>query len=129
VTRAAATPQAAETAHAGQPPPFEVAPSRPIDQIAERFPAAREFKAANLAGGDAPTGDAAKQSFAALAASPTPQSTVTVDPGWPWAASSVLVLCTLAALFAGWRARERRARDRAWLLMFEAALMASGSPP
>jgi hypothetical protein len=134
VTRAAATPQAAETTHAAQTPPSEVAPSRPIDQIAERFPALREFMAARLAGTYAPTGDAAEQAFAALADSPAPQRTATVDPPAPapdrqWAASLVLVLFTLPALFVWWRARGRRARDRAWLLMFEAALKASGGPP
>ena len=133
VTRAAATPQAAETAHAGQPPPSEVAPSRPIDQIAERFPALREFMAARLAGTAAPTGDVAEQAFAALADSPAPQATATVDSPAPapdrrWAVSLVLVLCPLVALFA-WRRARGRARDRAWLLMFDAALKASGSPP
>jgi hypothetical protein len=134
VTRAAAAPQAAETTHAAQTPPSEVAPSRPIDQIAERFPALREFMAARLAGTYAPTGDAAEQAFAALADSPAPQRTATVDPPAPapdrqWAASLVLVLCTLPALFVWWRARGRRARDRAWLLRFDAALKASGGPP
>jgi len=134
VTRAAAAPQAAETTHAAQTPPSEVAPSRPIDQIAERFPALREFMAARLAGTYAPTGDAAEQAFAALADSPAPQRTAPVDPPAPapdrqWAASLVLVLCILPALFVWWRARGRRARDRAWLLMFEAALKASGGPP
>jgi hypothetical protein len=134
VTRAAAAPQAAETTHAAQTPPSEVAPSRPIDQIAERFPALREFMAARLAGTYAPTGDAAEQAFAALADSPAPQRTATVDPPAPapdrqWAASLVLVLFTLPALFVWWRARGRRARDRAWLLRFDAALKASGGPP
>jgi hypothetical protein len=134
VTRAAAAPQAAETTHAAQTPPSEVAPSRPIDQIAERFPALREFMAARLAGTYAPTGDAAEQAFAALADSPAPQRTATVDPSASapdrqFAVSLVLVLCTLPALFVWWRARGRRARDRAWLLMFEAALKASGGPP
>jgi len=134
VTRAAAAPQAAETTHAAQTPPSEVAASRPADQIAERFPALREFMAARLAGTDAPTGDAAEQAFTALADSPAPQRTAPVDPPAPapdrqWAASLVLVLCTLPALFVWWRARGRRARDRAWLLMFEAALKASGGPP
>ena len=134
VTRAAAAPQAAETTHAAQTPPSEVAASRPADQIAERFPALREFMAARLAGTDAPTGDAAEQAFTALADSPAPQRTATVDPSASapdrqWAVSLVLVLCTLPALFVWWRARGRRARDRAWLLMFEAALKASGGPP
>ena len=134
MTRAAATPQAAETTHAAQTPPSEVAPSRPIDQIAERFPALRQFMAARLAGTDARTGDAAEQAFAALADSPAPQRTAIVDPPAPapdrqWAVSLVLVLCTLPALFVWWRARGRRARDRAWLLRFDAALKASGGPP
>jgi len=134
MTRGAATPQAAETTHAAQTPPSEVAASRPADQIAERFPALREFMAARLAGTDAPTGDAAEQAFTALADSPAPQRTAPVDPpalapDRQWAASLVLVLCTLPALFVWWRARGRRARDRAWLLMFEAALKASGGPP
>jgi hypothetical protein len=134
VTRAAAAPQTAETRHAAQTPPSEVAPFRPIDQIAERFPALREFMAARLAGTYAPTGDAAEQAFAALADSPAPQRTAPVDPPAPapdrqWAASLVLVLCILPALFVWWRARGRRARDRAWLLMFDAALKASGGPP
>jgi hypothetical protein len=127
VTRAAATPQAAATKQAAQTPPSEVAPSRPIDQIAERFPALREFMTARLAGNNAPTGDVAEQAFAALADSPAPQRTATVDPRAPapdrqWAASLVLVLCTLPVLFVWWRARGRRARDRARLLMFDAAL-------
>jgi len=131
VPQAAATPQAAETAHATQTPPSEAAPSRPIDQIAERFPALREFMAARLAGTDAPTGDIAEQAFAALADSPAPQRTAAVDSPTPapdrqWAAPLVLVLCTLPALFVWWRARGRRARDREWLLMFEAALNAGG---
>ena len=133
-TRAAATPQAAETPQAAQTPPSEVAPSRPIDQIGERFPALREFMAARLAGTGAPTGDVAERAFAALADSPAPQRTATVvrptpAPDRQWAASLVLVLCTLAALFAFWRVRGRRARDRAWLLMFDAALKASSSQP
>jgi hypothetical protein len=134
VTRAAAAPQAAETRHAAQTPPSEAARFRPIDQIAGRFPALREFMAARLAGTYAPTGDAAEQAFAALADSPAPQRTAPVDPPAPapdrqWAASLVLVLCILPALFVWWRARGRRARDRAWLLMFDAALKASGAPP
>jgi hypothetical protein len=135
VPRAAATPQAAETTHAVQAPASEVAPSRPIDQIAERFPALRAFMAARSAGTNAPTGDAAEQAFAALADSPAPQRrTATVNPPAPapdrrWAASLVLVLCTLPALFVWWRASARRARDRARLMMFDAALRASGSPP
>jgi hypothetical protein len=133
-TQSAPTPQAGGTTHAAQTPPSEVAPSRPIDQISERFPALREFMAARLAGTAAPKDDAAEQAFAALADSPAPQRTATVDPPAPapdrrWAASLVLVLCIPPALFVWWRVRSRRARDRAWLLMFDAALNASGSPP
>jgi len=135
VTGAAATPQAAETTSAAQAPSSEVAPSRPVDQIDERFPALREFMAAKLAGTGARTGDAAEQAFAALADSPDPRTTTTVDrpapaPDRQWAASLALVLCTLPALLVVWRrVSVRRARDRAWLLTFEAALMASGDLP
>lgn len=135
VTQAAAAPQAAETTQAAPTPPSEVTPSRPIDQIAERFPARHEFMAARLAGKDAPAGDVAEQAFAALADSPAPQGTAAVDPPAPapdrqWAAPLVLVLCTVPALLVWWRARGRRtARDRALLLMFDAALKASGNPP
>lgn len=145
LTRAAETPQAApppqasETPPAAETPAADAASSRPVDQIAERFPALHEFMAARLAGTDAPASDAAEQAFVALAKNPAPQRTDAVDSPRPapdrrWAAALALALCTLPALYVWWRARGRQARDRARLAMFDAALKAmtlepSGSSP
>lgn len=106
--RSDATPPSAETSQA------EAAPSRPVDRIVDRFPAADGFVTARLAGtGLAGTGiatnDAAESTVAsATDAIPATQDTGTIDDtagglDVRFAVSLFLGLCALSALgFWGW---------------------------
>ncbi len=110
----ASTPQAVEAPQAAETPQAEVAPQseaaapRPVDQIADRFPAAREFLTAQLAGTDVATKDAAKDAtdspVAALAdAFPAMRGTARVAAFAPSSdirlvAALLLALASLTAL-------------------------------
>jgi len=100
--RSDATPQSAETAQA------EVAPSRPVDGIAERFPAAAGFVAAILAGTGSGTTDAPESTVvAAPDAIPSIRAATTNDDTAGglnlWFALSLILLSMLSALvLRGW---------------------------
>jgi hypothetical protein len=121
-------PQAAERAQAVEPPQAEVAPSRPIDQIADRFPAATEFMTAGRADTDTAANDAADSAVVA-GANPTPANHATgaVDPSAHGAdirlvASLLLALCTLAGLRIWRRFKARRDADRDRISTFDQAI-------
>ena len=124
----AETPQAAEMPQAAEVPRAEVAPSRPIDQIADRFPAATEFMTAR-AGTDTAAHDAAESPVVA-SANPTPANHATgaVDPSAHGAdirlmASLLLALCTLAGLrIWRWFKARNADRERERLLTFDRAI-------
>jgi len=125
--QAAKTPQAAETVQAAETPQAEVAPSRPIDQIADRFPVAAEFMTARRVGTDGATHDAAdSRDVAAADTTPAAQATGTVGAS-AHGADMRLVASLLLALFAlaGVRilavVRGRRA-DRERPLTFDQAI-------
>ena len=101
--RSDATPPSAETSQA------EAAPSRPVDRIVDRFPAADGFVTARLAGTGIATNDAAESTVAsATDAIPVTQDTGTIDDSAGgldirFAVSLFLALCALSALgFWGW---------------------------
>ncbi len=101
--RSDATPQSAETSRA------EVAPSRPVDPIADRFPAAGGFVTASLAGTGSATNDAPESTVvSATDAIPATQGTGTIADtagglDMRFAVSLFLALCTLSAVgFWGW---------------------------
>lgn len=101
--RSDATPPSAETSQA------EVAPSRPVDRIVDRFPAADGFVTARLAGTGIATNDAAESPVvSATDAIPATQDTSTIDDtagglDVRFAVSLFLALCALSALgFWGW---------------------------
>jgi hypothetical protein len=131
------TPQAAETPQATGTPPAaeraqaEVAPSRPIDQIADRFPTAAEFMTARRLAADGATDDAADSTAVAGAdTTPATQGTGTDDdasadgPDLQLAASLLLMLGSLPAFAFWWwfRARRDAARERERLLTFDRAI-------
>jgi hypothetical protein len=109
------TPQAAET------PPAEVAPSQPMDRIADRFPAADNFMIAKPDGTDSATNDAAESRVVAVAdTAPATRGTGTVGgaavgPHLRLAAPLFLALCLLPALVFWRRFRGRRDEERAIL--------------
>ena len=127
-------PPAAEKAQAAEAPPAEVTASRPIDQIADRFPTAAEFMTAR-AGIDSPTHEAAESTVVALESrvaavadtTPADQATGTVDASAHGAdmrlvAFLLLALCTLAGLRI-WRwFRVRRDADRERISTFDQAI-------
>ena len=137
--QAAEPPRAAEPAPAAAPTQVaeataaEVAPSRPIDQIADRFPAVREFMMARVAGADIVPRTAADRTVVARAdTAPAIDETDMVDAAAPdpdtdWTVWLALALCTLPALILVWRARGRRARTHERLLTFDRAI--AGAPP
>ena len=132
--QAAEMPPAAEKAQAAEAPPAEVTASRPIDQIADRFPTAAEFMTAR-AGIDSPTHEAAESTVVALESrvaavadtTPADQATGTVDASAHGAdmrlvAFLLLALCTLAGLRI-WRwFRVRRDADRERISTFDQAI-------
>jgi hypothetical protein len=124
----AETPLAAERVQAAEAPQAEVAPSRPIDQIADRFPAPAEFMTAKRADTDSETHDAAASTVAVGAdTTPANQATGSVDPSAHGAdmrlvASLLLALCALGGLRI-WRwFKARRDADRERSLTFDQAI-------
>jgi hypothetical protein len=146
--RAAETPQATETPRAVQTPQgaempraveaqqaaealqAEVAPSRPIDRIADRFPTAAEFMTAGRADSathDAPDGTvAALESTVAALADPAPAAQAgTVDddtadgPDLQLVVSLLLMLGSLPAFVVWWWFRARRDADRERRVRFD----------
>jgi hypothetical protein len=133
--RAAETPQAAETPPAAETPQAEVAPSRPIDRIADRFPTAAEFMTAKRAGTDSVTHDTVESTVVALESrvaaladtTPATQAAGAAEARAHGAdmrlvASLLLALCGLAGLRI-WRwFRARRDADRERILTFDQAI-------
>jgi hypothetical protein len=118
-----AMPESAETRQAAQTPQAEVAPSPPIDRIADRFPAAGNLMTAKRAGTDSATNDAAESTVVAVADTiPATQATGTIDGSavgvhMRQAAVLLLGLCALTALVFWRRFRGRHDADRDALLM------------
>jgi hypothetical protein len=126
--RAAETPLAAERVQAAEAPQAEAAPSRPIDQIADRFPAVAEFMTARRVGPDSATHDGADSTTVVVAdTTPANHATGAVDPSAHGAdmrlvASLLLALCALAGIRI-WRwYRARRDADRERPLTFDQAI-------
>ena len=128
---AVATVQAAETPRSVETPQAEVAPSRPVDKIADRFPTVAEFLTAQRGGGDGATDDAADGAVVAAAeTSAAIQGTGTVDdaaadgPDLQLAVSLLLMLGSLPTFVVWWwfRARRDAARERERLSTFDRAL-------
>ena len=125
-----ATPDSAEMPRTAETPRAELAPSRPRDQIADRFPAAAEFMTAKRAGTDGATPDAAESTDVAVAdITPATQGTGRVDASAHGAdmrlvASLLLALCTLAGvrILAVVRGRRDADRERARLLTSDRAI-------
>ena len=135
--QAAATPRAADTAPAAgmaqsvATPQAELTPSRPVDQIADRFPSVTEFLTARRVEADGVTDDAADSTGIAGADTiPATQGASTVDdaaadgPDLQWAASLLLMLGSLPTFVFWWwfRARRDAARERERLLTFDRAV-------
>ena len=112
----AALPRAAETTQAPETPQAGVAPSRPVDQIAGRFPAAVDYMTATRAGTDVAA--AADRSVPALAdAFPARQGTETVAAVAPRSdvrlvTALLLAFISLTALRLWRRVGGRRAPNR-----------------
>jgi hypothetical protein len=106
--RSDATQQAAETPQSAETSPAEDAPSRPVDPIADRVPAA-DGLTASLAGTGSATNDAPESAVAsATDAIPATQGTSKIDNtagrrNIRFALPLLLALCTLSALVLwGW---------------------------
>ena len=146
MTQAAETAQATETPQAVETPQVEAAPSRPIDQIADRFPTAAEFMTARRVGTDSAAHDGADSATVAAAdTTPATQATGTIGASAHGAdmrlvASLLLALCALAsgrilAVVRGRRADRERpltfdqaiARARPKLRLVEAAELGPGA--
>ena len=102
---AAETPQAVPTeqSQAVEPPQAEAAPSRPMDRIADRFPAAAEFMMARRVGADIVRNEVADSAIAAGAdITPAARATGTVGSSagtdLRLIAALLLALCTLPTL-------------------------------
>jgi hypothetical protein len=131
---AAKTPQAAERLQAAETPQAEAAPSRPVDQIADRFPATAEFMTVRRAGPDALTHDAVQSTVVALESkvaaladtTPATQGAGAVEARAHGAdmrlvASLLLALSALAGLLI-WRWFSARRADRERPLTFDQAI-------
>jgi len=132
------TPRAAETTQAAETPQAEVAPSRPVDKIADRFPTVAEFLTAQRGGADGATDDAEDSVVVAAAeTSAAIQGTGTVDdvaadgPDLQLAVSLLLMLGSLPTFLFWWwfRARRDAVRERARLLTFDRALPGARPKP
>jgi hypothetical protein len=119
--QSAAMADSTETPQATETPPAEVAPSRPMDRIADRFSAADKFMIAKPDGTDSATNDAAESRVVAVAdTAPATRGTGTVNgaavgPHLRLAAPLFLALCLLPALVLWRRFRGRRDEERAIL--------------
>jgi len=135
--QAAATPRAADTAPAAgtaqsaATPQAEVAPSRPVDQIADRFPTVAEFLTARRVEADGATDDAPDSTgIAGAGTTPATEGTSTIDdaaadgPDLQLVASLLLMLGSLPTFVFWWwfRARRDAARKRERLLTFDRAV-------
>ncbi len=109
--RSDATPQSTETPQAAETSQADDAPSRPVDPIADRVPAADGFVTASLAGStSSATNDAPENTVASVTdAIPATQATSKIDDTAGglhirFALPLLLALCTLSALvlFWGW---------------------------
>jgi hypothetical protein len=113
--RSDATAQSADTAQAEETEQAEVAPSRPVDGIAGRFPAAAGFATALLAGNSGASTDAPESATDAV---PATRGASTIDgpaDGWNirFAVSLFLGLSTLSTLVLWGRSRGRTRIARA----------------
>ncbi len=131
-----ATPESAETSQAAETPQAEVAPPRPIDEIADRFPAAAEFMPTKRVGTDIATNNAAERTVVAAAGTTPARATGTVGaaahgPHMRLALSLLLALGALPALAFWWWFRARRHADREHdrLLTFDRAIASARREP
>ncbi len=122
--RSDATPQSAGTTRA------EVALSRPVDRIADRFPAADGFVTAGLAGTGSATNDVRESTFvSATDAFPAMQGASTIDDtaggqDMRFWVSLLLAFCAMSALvFWGWS----RGRTQTTSAIHELRIMGSKS--
>jgi hypothetical protein len=108
--RSDATPRSTETPQSEETSQAEDAPSRPVDPIADRVPAADGFVTASLASTGSATNDAPESTVASVTdAIPATQGTSKIDDAAGglhirFALPLLLALCTLSALvlFWGW---------------------------
>jgi len=107
--RSDAAPQSAEPSQSAETAPAEDAPSRPVEPIADRVPAADGLVTASLAGTGSATNDAPESAVVSVTdAIPAAQGTSKIDHAAGgldrrFAVLLLLALCALSALvLSGW---------------------------